>query len=485
MSGQHYRAGTRWQEHTHAGARRPAIPRAGLAGQLLSRCILPCALLAVLFALVGSALYANALARRFDARGQAMAMRLALDLSLAGGDAVGDRLRLRSRQLLAQGFARRIELRRGDGPWIGIGDDVASLRAPRLYTGGDAAAVRVYADRAALARAQQRIWLVGAVAIALVALLAWLAQHWLQWRVVRPLRELCDQLRAPRVMCSGGDGMRELERLRSGIASLQRQTSEARRSVRASTSEALQHSATAQAAFAGKAQFLAAVGDRLRQPLHAMHLFVGALQRNATPAQRPSIESLQGIVNTMSELLEELLEISRLDAHVVAAQAQPLAVSELFAGQRQSFEAQAQARAVTVHWHDGGLWLRGDAELVGRVLRHLLANAIEHAIGGRVLVAARRCGDRVRLEVRDNGTGIARIHQVQIFEEFFQLVSSEQRQRRLGLGLPICARIAALLGTRIDLRSELGQGSSFRIELPRVAPVVPPEAAAMTAAQAR
>src|SRR3546814_12369541 len=73
----------------------------------------------------------------------------------------------------------------------------------------------------------------------------------------------------------------------------------------------------------------------------------------------------------------------------------------------------------------------------------------------------------------DNGIGIARIHQAQIFEEFFQLGSGEPRQkRRLGLGLPICARIATLLGTRIELRSGLGRGSSFTIELPRAAPGV-------------
>lgn len=465
------------------------MPATGLHGQLLYAGVLPCAALAVLLALAGSALYADRLARGFDARGHAMAEQLALGLSLSADGASMERLRSRSRPLFAQGFARRIELRHGNGQWIAVGDEVASLHVPSLYTSHGTLSVRVYADRAVLARAQRRIWLAGCGVTGIALVLAWLSQRWLLRRVVHPLRQLRGQL-GERSGTGAARRMHELDDLRHGITALQRRMDEASHAaderIRASASEAVQHSATAQAASEGKAQFLAAVGDRLRQPLHAMHLFIGALQRNATPAQQSSIDRLQGIADAMGGLLEELLEISRLDARVVAAQSRPLAVSELFAGQQSSVVAQAQARAVAVHWHDGGLWLQGDAELLGRVLHHLLANAIEHAIGGRVLVTARCRGDRVQLEVRDNGIGIARIHQAQIFEEFFQLGGGEQRrQRRLGLGLSICARIAALLGTRIDLRSELGRGSSFRIELPRAAPVVAAEAAAMTAAPAR
>src|SRR3546814_4679896 len=88
----------------------------------------------------------------------------------------------------------------------------------------------------------------------------------------------------------------------------------------------------------------------------------------------------------MGGLLEVLLEISRLDARVVEPVVQPQPVSELFAAQQPDAAALAQAQGVAVHWHDGGLWLLADAQLTGRVLRHLVANAIEHAAGGRVLV---------------------------------------------------------------------------------------------------
>src|SRR3546814_19597871 len=85
-------------------------------------------------------------------------------------------------------------------------------------------------------------------------------------------------------------------------------------------------------------------------------------------------------------IFEELLEISRLDERVVEPVVQPQPVSELFAAQQPDAAALAQAQGVAVHWHDGGLWLLADAQLTGRVLRPLVANALEHAAGGRVLV---------------------------------------------------------------------------------------------------
>lgn len=448
--------------------RRLLAPLTGLNGELLRAGVLPCAVAAVLLALAGSLWRAEALARDFDARGQGLATQLALALTLAEGEASERRLQRWVRQQLTQGVARRIELKRADGRWVGFGTAVAGP-ASRVYA--SAGAVRVYADRAALMPARQRILREGLAAVGAVALLAWLSQYWLSRRVVRPLRRLGDALGD----CHAIDmrrGRHELDVLHHGIAALQRQSQQQHRDaeqrVRASVDEARQQWSQAQAARHDKAQFLAAVGDRLRQPLHALHLFIGVLQRSAAPAQQATIDRLQQSAHAMGGLLEELLDISRLDAHVIEAQALPVAVSALFAGPRQALQAQAHARAVAVHWHDGGLWLQGDAALLGRLLQHLLANAIEYAAGGRVLIAARRCGDRVRLEVRDNGIGIARIHQAQVFEEFFQLGDDgRQRERRLGLGLPICARIATLLGTRIDLRSELGRGSSFRIELPR------------------
>src|SRR3546814_7320550 len=114
-----------------------------------------------------------------------MAEQLALGLSLPGDGAAPARLRSRSQPLFAQGFARRIELRRAGGEWIAVGDEVSSLQAPSLYTSHGAGDVRVYADRAVLARAQRRTWLAGGVAVGIALVLAWLSQRWLERRGTR------------------------------------------------------------------------------------------------------------------------------------------------------------------------------------------------------------------------------------------------------------------------------------------------------------
>src|SRR3546814_4739031 len=106
-----------------------------------------------------------------------MAEQLALGLSLAGDGAAPARLRSRSQPLFAQGFARRIELRRAGGEWIAVGDEVAGLQAPSLYTSHGAGDVRVYADRAVLARAQRRTWLAGGVVVGIALVLARSEEH--------------------------------------------------------------------------------------------------------------------------------------------------------------------------------------------------------------------------------------------------------------------------------------------------------------------
>lgn len=414
--------------------------RSGLHRRLMLRAVWPCAIAAALFALAGSALLVHTQRQEFDARSRLLATLQAAEPSLAGNP--------------------------------------ATLRAPAVHPqrsrpSGAVAAAQLQptgeAERGALAVRQRRAWLLGLVGMVAAMGLAWLSQRWLSQHIEQPLRELADTLGIPHEQRG-----RDLRPLRDGAAMLRRRLDESHREaecrIRASVAEALQRAAEAQTATRGKAQFLAAVGDRLRQPLHAMNLFIGALGNDAQPSQRLPLSRLHDSAQAMVGLLEELLELSRLDAHVIQADLRPQQVSALFAACRQSLLARDRKCAAVLHWRDGGLWLHSDAELIGRMLHHLTANALDHCGNGRVLVAARRSGGGVRLEVRDNGTGIARIHQSQIFEEFFSLNGGDDRQRRrLGLGLPICARIAALLGTGIGLRSELGRGSVFWIELPRAA----------------
>ena len=144
--------------------------------------------------------------------------------------------------------------------------------------------------------------------------------------------------------------------------------------------------------------------------------------------------------------------------------------AELFMRDRNALAQSAAQQRVTLAWRGSQHSLHGDADVAASLLFQLASNAIAHAPeGGRVLIAARRRGQAVRIEVRDNGPGIAVIHQQRIFEEFVQLQAGESERRGgYGLGLAIAERLARLLGTRIGLRSEPGRGSTFWFELPRM-----------------
>jgi signal transduction histidine kinase len=258
---------------------------------------------------------------------------------------------------------------------------------------------------------------------------------------------------------------RDIDRLAERLQH-NRQLSEER--VREATAVALQRMAEAEQAALSRARFLAAASHDLRQPLHAMGLFIDGLLPTASAAQRPAVLRLQESTEFMGVLLDDLLEISRLDAQVLTPAIARVSLAALFDPLYAQHAASAAEAHVRLRWRDRGLAVRTDAAMLQRIVGNLVTNALRHApAGGTVLVAARRCAAGVRIEVRDNGTGIAPIHQGRIFEEFYQVANTERDRRRgFGLGLAICARIATLLGTRITVRSALGAGSTFAFTLP-------------------
>ena len=222
-------------------------------------------------------------------------------------------------------------------------------------------------------------------------------------------------------------------------------------------------------AMRAKDRFLAAANHDLRQPLQAMDLALEQLRRASLSAQAPEIEQLTSGMRTMTEALDGLLLLSQLDAgtlqaHAVACELQPLFAELLDAQAYTALEA-----AVSLHGMASTHAVFTDPGMLGGLLGRLLDNAIKASPrGGRVLLGARRRGDCIRIEIRDNGIGIAPVHQPRVFDEFFQVGNSERDHRKgFGLGLSIVSRLAALLGTRVELRSRLHGGSCFWLDLPR------------------
>ena len=239
-----------------------------------------------------------------------------------------------------------------------------------------------------------------------------------------------------------------------------------------------------------KSRFLAAASHDLRQPMHALALFVGQLGTSRTAAERASLaRRIEEAVGGLSDLLDQLLDLSKLDAGAVQVVQEEFAIGETLAAIETQFAPLARDRGIALRLHATSASVRSDPLLVQRILLNLVANAIRYTDRGGVLVGCRRRGEWLRIAVWDTGCGIPDERRDDVFREFVQLATErghvdrpgKERSRGLGLGLAIVSRLADLLGTRIELVSNVGRGSMFAFDLPlgsaggaRARPAVPP-----------
>lgn len=253
----------------------------------------------------------------------------------------------------------------------------------------------------------------------------------------------------------------------------------------------------AERANAAKTRFLATASHDLRQPIHALGLFFANLADRMRDAEetRPLIKQIEDSIGAIDSMLSALLDISKLDAGVVHPTIGSVVMARLF----KRLETEYQSHGInpfgtflerrlfkrpeprsrfsspetgnTLRIRPSQAVVRSDPALLERILRNLISNALRYTRNGRVLVAARRRGDKLRIEVYDTGPGIPEDQLENIFLEFHQLGNPEQDLRRglgLGLGLAIVKRLGALLKHEITVRSRLGHGSCFAITAPLV-----------------
>ena len=217
-----------------------------------------------------------------------------------------------------------------------------------------------------------------------------------------------------------------------------------------------------------KSRFLAAASHDLRQPLHAMSLFSATLNMRASgPELQEVADNIGSAQRSLSALVDSLLDISKLDARAVRVELQPVNIGALARSVVAEYRAAAQRKGLALEAPEGDLTVVSDPLLLERVLRNLVDNAIKYTPRGRVGVRLRAEGDQVRISVEDTGEGIPVEERERVFEEFYQIGNPERdRTKGLGLGLAIVRRIATLLGSEVDLQSEIGKGSTFTFRLP-------------------
>jgi len=219
---------------------------------------------------------------------------------------------------------------------------------------------------------------------------------------------------------------------------------------------------------AAKSRFLAMASHDLRQPLHALGLFVAQLRTPLKPGERTkTIERIDATRKEMDEMFNSLLDISRLDAGILTPKITEFPIARLLQKIETTFDQATREKGLRLRVRRSGAWVRSDAMLLERILLNLVSNAVRYTLRGGIIVGCRRRSEMLRIEVWDSGPGIPEDQKQNIFGEFFQLPAPERnRYGGLGLGLAIVDRLRGLLNHQIELASTVGRGSRFAILVP-------------------
>lgn len=223
-----------------------------------------------------------------------------------------------------------------------------------------------------------------------------------------------------------------------------------------------------------KSRFISAASHDLRQPLHAVSLHLSVIRRDLTnPEKKPrrlamveSLEFLSESVEMLNESLEAMLDLSTLDARSPRVKLKPVEMSRIFAQLQRTFVERAIEKGLRLQFRPTKTVVLADADLLRRALANLIDNSLKFTLAGGVWVGLRISPNRQKcaIEVRDSGVGIPPQFHESIFDEYYQLSNAgRDRERGLGLGLSIVKRLVQLQGMRLDLKSQEGRGSTFRI----------------------
>jgi len=217
-----------------------------------------------------------------------------------------------------------------------------------------------------------------------------------------------------------------------------------------------------------KDSFLAAASHDLRQPLHALGLFVSALENKVKLPEGPVIlDKIKQSTEALNSLFNSLLDISRLDAGVVEITHQHFYIDDLLHNFTEEFKEVAAQRNLAFKISPCDSIAHTDYVLLGRILRNLIDNAIVHTREGEVRVSCERKGVHLHIQVADTGPGIPIEEHDSIFSEYYQLNNPERdRSKGLGLGLSIVRRLSDLLDLQLTLHSDSGIGTTFSLVVP-------------------
>ena len=270
--------------------------------------------------------------------------------------------------------------------------------------------------------------------------------------------------------------VKSAEALERANATLERRVRERTGELTRLNAELARAKAEADDANVSKTRFIAAASHDILQPLNAARLYVTSLierqrQNDGESEDADLVSNIDASLDAVEEIFTALLDISRLDTGAMQPEIGDFRIDELLQRLEVEFAPLARAKNLDLEFMPCSLSVRSDRRLLRRLLQNLISNAIKYTPSGRVLVGCRRHGAKLRLEVYDTGIGIPQSKRRAVFKEFHRLDQGARVARGVGLGLSIVERIARVLDCEVALKSAVGRGSRFSIEVPRLSGV--------------
>ncbi len=266
------------------------------------------------------------------------------------------------------------------------------------------------------------------------------------------------------------------EALERANATLERRVRERTRELTRLNSELEHAKAEADEANVSKTRFVAAASHDILQPLNAARLYVTSLiERQRSGEDGDLVQNIDASLEAVEEIFAALLGISRLDTGAMKPEVSDFPIDELLQRLEVEFAPLARAKGLKLRSMPCSLTVRSDRRLLRRLLQNLVSNAIKYTPEGTVLVGCRRRGGKLRIDVYDTGIGIPQSKRRAVFKEFHRLDQGARVARGVGLGLSIVERIARVLDCEVVLKSAVGRGSQFSLEVPRGKAVAEPQ----------
>jgi Na+/proline symporter/signal transduction histidine kinase len=260
------------------------------------------------------------------------------------------------------------------------------------------------------------------------------------------------------------------EALERANANLERRVRERTRELTRLNTELERAKAEADDANVSKTRFVAAASHDILQPLNAARLYVTSLiERQRAGIDADLVQNIDASLEAVEEIFAALLDISRLDTGAMQPEMADFRIDEMLARLEVEFAPLAREKGLDLVFMPCSLTVRSDRRLLRRLLQNLVSNAIKYTQAGRILVGCRGRNSQLRIDVYDTGIGIPHAKRRAVFKEFHRLDQGARVARGVGLGLSIVERIARVLDCPVTLKSSVGRGSRFSVEVPRAA----------------